>query len=174
MDTDIKDFVKNGIKFEDDIGAVVIGFDEYISYPKILKACNYLSRPDCMFLATNTDETFPMEIPLVVPGTGTMVRAVQTASQRTPEVFGKPFAPMFQAISKRCEMKPERTLMVGDRLNTDINFGKNCNLQTLLVLSGVTTLTKLHEQEELGDEKMVPHYYTDTLGDILQLLKTLD
>merc|ERR1712071_367115 len=174
METDIKSYISSEFKFEDDIGAVVVGFDEYISYPKILQACNYLSRPDCLFLATNTDETFPMEIPLVVPGTGTMVRAVQTASQRTPEVFGKPFAPMFQAISKRCEIIPERTLMVGDRLNTDINFGKNCNLQTLLVLSGVTTLKKLHEQEELGDEKMVPHYYTDTLGDILQLLKTLD
>jgi len=170
MDTDIKDFVRGTFNFEEDIGAVVVGFDEHISYPKILHACNYLSKPDCLFLATNTDETFPMEIPLVVPGTGTMVKAVQTPSQRTPQVFGKPFPPMFQAISKQCDIIPERTLMVGDRLNTDINFGRNCNLQTLLVLTGVTTLTQLHQQEEFGDKNLIPHYYTDSLGDILQLL----
>lgn len=171
METGIKDFVRSDIKFEDGIGAVVVGFDEYISYPKILKAANYLSKPDCLFLATNTDETFPMDS-LVVPGTGTMVRAVQTASSRIPEVFGKPSFPMFEAISKHCDIVPERTLMVGDRLNTDINFGRNCNLKTLLVLTGVTSLTKLHEQEKLGDEKLIPHYYADSLGDIFQFCNT--
>jgi len=115
MTTDIKNFVRSEFNFEEDVGAVVVGFDEYISYPKILRACNYLSRPDCLFLATNTDESFPMEIPLVVPGTGTMVKAIETPSQRIPQVFGKPFPPMFQAISKHCEINPERTLMVGDR-----------------------------------------------------------
>jgi len=170
METDIKSYISSEFKFEDDIGAVVVGFDEYISYPKILQACNYLSRPDCLFLATNTDETFPMEIPLVVPGTGTMVKAIQTPSGRIPQVFGKPFPPMLQAISKHCDIIPERTLMVGDRLNTDINFGRNCNLQTLLVLSGVTTLIQLNQQEELGDKSLIPQYYTDSLGDIFRLL----
>ena len=115
MEMDIKTFVKTDIQFQKDIGAVVVGLDEFISYPKILKASNYLANPECMFLATNTDETFPMEIPLVVPGTGTMVRAIQTASQREPRVFGKPFTPMFEAISKHSCLVPERTLMIGDR-----------------------------------------------------------
>lgn len=116
MPTEMQFYVNgNNIKLRDDIGAVVIGFDEHLSYPKILKAANYLSNPNCHFFASNADETFPMDIPLVVPGTGVMVKAVETASSRTAKVFGKPFLPMFETISKQCNIDPKRTLMIGDR-----------------------------------------------------------
>ena len=115
MPTEMHLYVNGKIELEDDIGAVVIGFDEFISYPKILKAANHLADPNCLFLASNADETFPMEIPLVVPGTGVMVKAVETASQRTPKIFGKPSTAMFEAISKQCKVDPQRTLMIGDR-----------------------------------------------------------
>lgn len=108
-------YVNGKIEMDEDIGAVVIGFDEHLSYPKILKASNYLADPKCLFLASNADETFPMEIPLVVPGTGVMVRAIETASQRKAKVFGKPSVPMFEAISKQSKIDPNRTLMIGDR-----------------------------------------------------------
>lgn len=108
-------YVKQDLEGEEDVGAVVIGFDEHISYPKIMKAANYLADPNCLFLASNADETFPMEIPLVVPGTGVMVRAVETAAQRKAKVFGKPSTAMFEAISAKCNVVPERTLMIGDR-----------------------------------------------------------
>lgn len=115
MPTAMQYYVNGKIELQDDIGAVVIGFDEHISYPKILKAANYLADPNCLFLASNADETFPMEIPLVVPGTGVMVRSVETASLRTATVFGKPSTCMFETISKQCQIDPQRTLMVGDR-----------------------------------------------------------
>lgn len=116
MTNDMQYYVNGSkIEFEKDIGAVVIGFDEHLSYPKILKAANYLANPDCLFLASNADETFPMEIPLVVPGTGVMVRSVETASQRTAKVFGKPSTAMFEAISQESKIDPKKTLMVGDR-----------------------------------------------------------
>jgi len=115
MPTEMQYYVNGKINVEDDVGAVVIGFDEHLSYPKILKAANYLANPNCLFLASNADETFPMEIPLVVPGTGVMVRAVETASLRTAKIFGKPSVAMFEAISKKCKIDPKRTLMIGDR-----------------------------------------------------------
>ncbi|KAK4011231.1 glycerol-3-phosphate phosphatase [Daphnia magna] len=171
MATDMPTYVNGQIELESEIGAVVIGFDEHLSYPKILKAANYLANPNCLFLASNADETFPMEIPLVVPGTGVMVKAVETASQRTAKVFGKPSVAMFEAISKQCKINPQRTLMIGDRCNTDISFGKNCQLTTLLVLSGVTSLKHLEQYKHDEQHILMPDFYTDVLGDILDLLE---
>jgi phosphoglycolate phosphatase len=115
MNMEMQHYVKSPIELEADIGAVIVGFDEHLSYPKILKAANYLASPDCLFLASNADETFPMDIPLVVPGTGVMVRSVETAAGRKATVFGKPHTHMFEAISKQCAIDPKRTLMIGDR-----------------------------------------------------------
>lgn len=60
------------------------------------------------------------------------------------------------------------------RCNTDINFGKNCGLQTLLVLTGVTKLDQLRSYEkDPGSDHLVPDYYTEAIGDVLGLLEEL-
>lgn len=187
-------YLSQEFSFDKDIGAVVVGFDEFISYPKILKAANYVKNPDCLFLATNSDETFPMGDSLVTPGTGTMVAAVETAcTPRKAQIFGKPFKPMFEAISRRANIDPQRTLMVGDRFefsynfsqltftsfyflhkfrcNTDISFGNSCGIKTLLVLSGVTSLEQLKEYEAKQQCNLIPQYFTNQLGDILMFLE---
>lgn len=57
------------------------------------------------------------------------------------------------------------------RCNTDISFGKNCQLKTLLVLSGVTSLKQLEQYEKDQNNILIPDFYTTSLGDILDLLE---
>jgi len=160
------------------VAAVVVGFDVNISFTKILKGASYANLPGALFVATNTDEQFPMKgTQCVVPGTGAMVAAVTTAAGRQPVVLGKPSKFMFEIVQRRHpSIQPARTLMIGDRANTDILLGKNCGLQTLLVGSGVHSLeeTRTWEASEKEEErKLVADFYLDKLGDLLGRVKDL-
>ncbi|CAL4069349.1 unnamed protein product, partial [Meganyctiphanes norvegica] len=163
------------MKLDPEIGCVAVGFDGDISFTKIMKAASYLLNPECLFLATNTDERFPIRNSnLVFPGTGTMVKAVETAAERKPVVMGKPSAEMFEVIRKTNNLDPSRTLMIGDRCNTDILFGKNCGLNTLVVLTGVTEYEHLEKWAKGSDpeqHKLLADYFLPQLGDLVDLLE---
>lgn len=166
--------VKEQFKPDAEVGAVIVGFDEHISFPKMMKAASYLNDPETIFVATNTDERFPMPN-FVVPGTGSIVRAIETCAERKPVVMGKPENYLCEIFFKE-EIKrdPSKFLMIGDRLNTDIWFGKNNNFQTLLVGTGVHKLDKVQEivdKVNSGDgdselEKQIPDFYISSLGDL--------
>ncbi|XP_053607028.1 glycerol-3-phosphate phosphatase isoform X2 [Plodia interpunctella] len=154
-----------------EVGAVIVGFDEHVSYPKLMKAASYLASEECLFIATNTDERFPRAgsgYGIVVPGTGTLVRAVETCSERKALVLGKPHDYVRRFIESS-GLDPARTLMIGDRCNTDIEFGVRCGFQTLLVLTGVTSNKDL---EKIRNEKKppLPDVVLPKLGDILSLI----
>lgn len=151
------------------VGAVIVGFDEHISYPKLFKAATYLDRPECLFIATNTDARFPVPNG-VIPGTGSIVRAVEVAAGRAPVVMGKPNALVAEALRVDHEIVPERTLMIGDRCNTDILFGVNSGFQTLLVGTGIHGLADVQQWLATGTEeerRQVPDCFVPKLGDLL-------
>lgn len=163
------------IRLEPDVEAVVVGFDPHLSFPKIVRAVSHLQHPDCLFIATNTDVWFPKGgSNLLIPGAGCMVSCVETVVERPPLVIGKPSKNMFTLLNEKHQLQASRTLMIGDCSNTDILFGKNSNLQTMLVLTGVTTMEDLEEYASSLDEekhKLLPDFYLPRLDDIINLLR---
>ena len=100
-----------------------------------------------------------------------------TAAGRTPVVMGKPNPPMFEEVRKNHPgIDPARTLMIGDRANTDILLGKNCGLQTLMVGSGVNSLAQIRQWEASSDpekRRMAADFYVDGLGNLFEMAKKL-
>ncbi|KAJ3052063.1 hypothetical protein HK097_006949 [Rhizophlyctis rosea] len=138
------------IKPDPSIGAVLLGFDLNINYKKLAKAFTYLHHDEGVhFLATNSDLTFPAG-GTVYPGgfgTGALLAALSAPLDRKPVVLGKPHQTMLDVIVNKYHLDPQRTCMIGDRLDTDIAFGQHGGLKTLLVMTGVTSPKKLQESD---------------------------
>jgi HAD superfamily hydrolase (TIGR01450 family) len=115
--------------------AVVVGLDRDLRYDDLRRATLALRR-GARFVAANTDRTFPAAEGLE-PGAGAIVAALVAASDRQPEVAGKPHAPLFETAAGH--LPAGRLLMVGDRLDTDIAGAAALGWDTALVLTGVAT-----------------------------------
>ncbi|GAB4826449.1 Phosphoglycolate phosphatase 2 [Ancistrocladus abbreviatus] len=155
--------------FEHDknVGAVVVGLDHYINYYKLQYATLCIrDNPGCLFIATNRDAVGHMTDLQEWPGAGCMVAAVCGSTQKEPIVVGKPSMFMMEFLLKAFNISTSRMCMVGDRLDTDILFGQSAGCRTLLVLSGVTTLSTLQD----SSNTIEPDYYTSKVSDLLEFL----
>lgn len=151
-----------------DVGAVVVGFDRHINYHKIQTAALCISEnPGCHFIATNTDARTHLTDAQEWAGNGAMVGAIKGATKQEPTVVGKPAEFMLADIANKFGLKRSQICMVGDRLDTDILFGADGGLTTMLVLSGVTT----EEALLAPDNAIHPNYYTEALPDLLEALQ---
>ncbi|XP_032430106.1 glycerol-3-phosphate phosphatase [Xiphophorus hellerii] len=165
------------VPLDPEVQAVVVGFDEHFSYMKLNRAMQYLTQKDCLFVGTNRDTRLPLEGGKAVPGTGCLLQAVETAAQRQAQTVGKPSRFMFECVARRFGLRPERCLMVGDRLDTDILLGSACGLKTLLTLTGVSTAAEAAAHRDSGDDErraMVPDYYVESIADLLPVLQGED
>lgn len=117
---------------------VVAGLDRNFTYAK-LQAATRAILAGARFVATNADALLPVEGGQVVPGAGTMIAAIQTATGVTPVVVGKPEPGLFAVGVERLGLPADQVGMIGDRIDTDIDGGRAAGLKTILVLSGVTS-----------------------------------
>jgi phosphoglycolate/pyridoxal phosphate phosphatase family enzyme len=122
---------------------VIAGIDRTMTYAKIARAQRAIMAEGALFIATNQDPTFPVENGFQ-PGAGTIVAAISTAVGRPPDiVVGKPHPLAMQITLETAGCEPSEVMMVGDRLDTDIQVGRQAGVYSVLVLSGVTSQARL-------------------------------
>lgn len=117
--------------------AVVMGIDPKINFEKMSEAA-LLVRSGVPFYATNPDKTFPTPRGQI-PGAGAWISVIVTATGVEPIYAGKPAPYLLELARKRLGTAKEQTMVVGDRLETDIAGGQAAGMPTALVLSGVST-----------------------------------
>jgi HAD superfamily hydrolase (TIGR01450 family) len=124
---------------EEDAAAVVTGYAPDLRWRDIMRGAVRI-RDGLFWVASNTDRSIPTAYG-VAPGHGVLVDTIRNFSGVEPVVAGKPQRPLLDETVRR--VGGERPLMVGDRLDTDIEGARNAGLDSLLVLTGVTGLAGL-------------------------------
>ena len=115
----------------------VMGIDRSVNFMKIAEA-TLLVRAGIPFYTTNTDMTFPTPRG-EIPGNGSWLSVITSATGVEPIVAGKPFPYLMELSLERLGTSKAETLIVGDRLETDIAAGQSVGCPTALVLSGVSS-----------------------------------
>jgi phosphoglycolate/pyridoxal phosphate phosphatase family enzyme len=154
------------VDHDHDVGAVIVGFDANINYYKIQYAQLCINEnPGCQFIATNLDAVTHLTEAQEWAGNGAMVGAIKGCTGKEPLVVGKPSGLMIDYLVEKFNMDRSRICMVGDRLDTDVLFGSDNGLQTVLTLSGVTDEPTLLSEKN----KIRPDYYVDSIADFFNL-----
>lgn len=144
------------------IDYVVVGMDRQFTYTKLRRAQAAILA-GAKFIATNEDPTLPMEGGVLWPGAGCMVAAVKTATGAVPHVIGKPEPYTVQKILDETNTPPEQAIVIGDRLDTDILAGNRAGVQTVLVLTGVTS----RQEGEAANDGLKPGRIVETLAELM-------
>ena len=147
---------------------VVVGIDKKFCYDTLVKAQNAIFR-GAKFIATNPDTSFPLENGRVIAGNGALVAAIQTASGVEPVMIGKPATPAMHEILELAHATPEDTVVIGDRLDTDILVGKRIGTVTVLVLTGIAT----ERDVETARPEVRPDIVVKTLPEMLEKLSVI-
>lgn len=149
---------------ERDADVVVSGAHFGLRYEHLKIACLAI-RNGATYVATNADRTFPSEEGLI-PGAGAIVAALSAATDVDPTVVGKPSPEMVESCLRIMETERSRSLMIGDRLDTDILAGQRAGTQSLLVLTGVST------RADVTRTGIHPNVVVDTLDPLTELANT--
>lgn len=137
---------------------VIVGETENYGYEHIVKAINFVNR-GAKLVATNSDLVDPAEDG-VIPSCGSLVAPIQAATGKTPYFVGKPNPLMMRTGLRLLGVHSEDTVIIGDRMDTDMIAGIESGMDTALVLSGVT------RREDLEQFPFRPRLVLSGVGDI--------
>lgn len=143
--------------------ALLVGYDTELTYAKLETACKLLDA-GAEYYATNPDWVCPTEWGFA-PDCGAICQMLEHASGRKPYFIGKPQAEMALAAIAMAGRTAAETLLVGDRLYTDIACGLNAGVDTCFVLSGEGTRADI---EKYG---LQPDYIMQDIGELLAAMR---
>ena len=130
------------------VDVVLVGFDLELTTEKLRKTCEILTKQDVIFLATNPDLVCPVSFGFI-PDCGSICGMIANATKKAPTYIGKPEPTMVNIVREKYMISAEETVVVGDRLYTDIATGLNAGVTSICVLTGEATV----EDIETGDIK---------------------
>jgi HAD superfamily hydrolase (TIGR01457 family) len=162
-----RSFEKEGFEIitekDQDIDCVVLGFDTTLTYDKLWAACDYVKKAP--YIATHPDFVCPLEDNKNMPDIGAMIAFIKAATGKEPIIIGKPYEHMLNAIMDIYKYDKKEMAMVGDRLYTDIKMGFDLGVQSVLVLSGETSM------EDYEKSHIKATYVMDSVKDIIKYLQ---
>ena len=152
-------------ELEDEIACSVAAYDNELTYKKIEKICELLIKnPKMDYVATNPDLVCPVSFGYV-PDCGSICMMIENATKRKPIFIGKPNKFIVDICLEKYNYSPEETLIIGDRLYTDILCGINMDIDTCLVLSGEA------DENDLNKSKYRPTFVFNSIQDLYDNLK---
>lgn len=164
----VRELLDSGIdtvtEVDEDATVVLLGFDTENTSEKIRNTCIMLGK-DVAYLATNPDLVCPVSFGYI-PDCGSMSIMLKNATGKTPFFIGKPEPIMVKCVLQKLGASPEETLIIGDRLYTDIATGKNAGVDTVCVLSGEASL------QDIKEGSIKPTWIFDNIKHLYQELQS--
>ncbi len=161
-----EELIKEGFALTEDTEkteVIVSGFDTELTFKKLHDVSKMLCTRDIPYIATNPDYVCPTEFGSV-PDCGSVSDMLFNVSGKRPLFIGKPSALMPKLAMEKWGVTPEQTVVIGDRIYTDIKSGLNAGTLTALVMSGETT----NEILEASSDK--PHLVLKDCGEMIPIL----
>ena len=139
---------------------VIVGESRTYSYEKIEKAVELVQK-GAKLIGTNPDKTGPTEKG-IMPATGALIAPIEIASGRSAYFIGKPNPLMMRSAMKKLGTHRGETVIIGDRMDTDIVAGTEAEIDTVLVLTGVT------QKDHINDFSYRPRYVLNNVGEVTE------
>ncbi|KAL7745365.1 hypothetical protein ACLKA6_015382 [Drosophila palustris] len=160
------------LAIDEPVDAVLFDIHLDLSYVELAKAIRHLQmNENCQLIAGGSDVIMPLADNLNVAGFYDFLQHVKRYTNREATFLGKPSPILGDMLKSMYNIEvPSRCIFVGDMLVQDVQFGKSCGFQSLLVLSG--SLTK--DDMDAAPLEAQPDYYADSLADFVQLLKNIE
>ena len=163
--TELADAGINVTESVEPVDIVLLGFDTELTSAKLRNTCEILTMQDVVYLATNPDLVCPVSFGYV-PDCGSMSVMIRNATGKYPFFIGKPERTMIDIVREKYHMGREDTVVIGDRLYTDIASGINAGVTTICVLSGEATL------EDIGRADTKPSFVFENVREIWKALRS--
>lgn len=151
----VTELAKNGLSVTEtpdaDVSCVVVAYDSELNYQKLVHVCQILSTMDVPYYATNPDLCCPIDFGFI-PDCGAICNMIEVSTGKKPIYLGKPAKEVVDLCMVSSGFSPEETIVVGDRLYTDILCGVNAGVDTCVLYTGEAT------REDVAKSSYKPTY----------------
>lgn len=150
------------IEIDNEISAICVGIDLNFNYYKLCYASLCVDKQNTQFVACD-DDAHILVGGKKMPICGAMVRSIAKVSGKEPVICGKPNPFVVNCILQEKKIQKEECIMIGDSIESDVGLAKNAGIDSLILLSGITSENDILLSETKGDIKSLPTYYSEFL-----------